>query len=407
MRPYHKTAWTCVIIATFILFFYTFSFAQTEGIKGVQFKDGNIIYGRVIEMNVYDIRIETKDGEIISRKFEDVANFIQDSGVDAKQEVKQAPVAEKILQAENIQGVRFSDYVGVRFNDGSVIYGTIIELNTDKVIILTKDNETITKKYDDVASFIKADEKESPKTLSKSRHTWEIGPEISYIEYKEPDVMSEKGLMYGIGVAYTYRNGVMIKVAGRYSYGQVDYDGTGTINNIRNDIFEIRLIEGYDFKISSSFTMTPFFGFGYRYLRDDMAGRISSTGNKGYLRESNYFYSPIGIEAVHVFDKGWSTGVILEYDYFLLGKQKSYLSGVLAGINDIENNQKSGYGLRGSIIIKKQTDRVFYVIEPFIRYWNIDKSDVQDVTYSGTVIGTAWEPKNQSTEIGVKFMIGF
>ncbi len=241
----------------------------------------------------------------------------------------------------------------------------------------------------------------------KSRHTWEIGPEISTIEYKEPDVMSQKGLMYGIGAAYTYRNGVMIKVAGRYSYGQVDYKNSGTINNIDDSIFEIRALGGYDFKISSSFTMTPFIGLGYRYLKDDMAGRISSTGAKGYLRESNYYYSPIGIEAVNVFDKGWSAGVILEYDYFWKGTQKSYLSGAIAGYNDVENSQNSGYGVRGSIIIKKQTDRVFYAIEPFIRYWNIDKSEIKNLTYYGTVIGTAWEPKNESTEIGVKFMIGF
>jgi len=330
MRPYHKKVWTCAIIVTFILFFYSFSFAQTENIKGVKFKDGSIIYGRVIEMNINDIRIETEDGKIISRKFDDVANIIKDTSVDAK------------------------------------------------------DNEVISK-----------------------LHTWEIGPEISYIEYKEPDVMKEEGTMIGIGASYTYHNGVMIKVAGRYSYGLVDYQNSGTINNIDDIIFEIRALGGYDFKISNSFTMTPFIGLGYRYLEDDAAGRISSTGAYGYLRESRYYYSPIGIEAVNVFDKGWSAGVILEYDYFWKGKQKSYFSDVDPGLNDIVNDQNGGYGVRGSINIKKQTDRVFYVIEPFVRYWNIDKSDVQNMTYYGTVIGTGWEPKNESTEIGVKFMIGF
>ena len=157
MRPYHKKAWTCAIIVTFILFFYTFSFAQTENIKCVQFKDGSIISGRVIKLNVNDIQIETKDGKIISRKFDDVDifivdTFIKDTSVDAKQEVEQALVAEKILQTGNIRGVRFKD--------GSVIYGTIIEMNVNKVIILTKDNNAITKKFDDVATFIKADDKE-------------------------------------------------------------------------------------------------------------------------------------------------------------------------------------------------------------------------------------------------------
>lgn len=387
MIPYRNKVWTCAITVTFILFFYTFSFAQTENIKGVQFKDGSIIYGKVIEMNVNDIRIEMKDGKIISRKFDDVVNFIKDTGVDAKQEVKQAPVVEKVLQKE----IR-----GVRFKDGSVIYGKIIEMNINKVIILTKENEVITRKFDDFASFIKSE-----------LHTWEIGPEISYIEYKEPDVMKEKGTMIGIGAAYTYHNGVMIKVAGRYSYGQVDYQNSGTLNNIDDIIFEIRGLAGYDFRASSTVTITPFIGLGYRYLEDDMAGRISSTGAKGYLRESNYYYSPMGIEAANVFDEDWSAGVILEYDYFWKGKQKSYLSDVDPGLNNISSDQNGGYGVRGSINIKKQTNRVFYVIEPFIRYWNINKSDVQNVTYYGTVIGTGWEPKNESTEIGVKFMIGF
>ena len=369
MRSYHKIACTCAIIFTFILFFYTFSFAQTESIKGVQFKDGSIIYGRVIKLNIYDIQIETKNGQIISRKFDDAVSYIKDTGVDAKQKSKtpesNTPIEEKVSQDKQV------------------------DTNLPAVSAASSDT-----------SFPR----------SEARHTWEIGPETSYIEYKEPDVMSSKGTMFGIGAVYTYRNGVMIKVAGRYSYGQMDYEsqGTGTLNNIDDHIFEIRTLGGYDFKISSSLTMTPFIGFGYRYLKDDSAGRISSTGDKGYLRESNYYYSPIGIEAVNVFNNGWSAGVILEYDYFWKGMQKTYWSDVRAGYNDIENNQNSGYGVRGSIIIKKQTDRIFYAIEPFIRYWNIDKSDVHNVTYFGSYTGVVvWEPKNESTEIGVKFMIGF
>ena len=236
------------------------------------------------------------------------------------------------------------------------------------------------------------------------RHIWEIGPEISYIEYREPDIMSEKGLMYGIDAAYSYHNGVMIKVAGRFSYGQVDYQNSVTFNNIDDIIFEIRALGGYDFKLSKSLTMTPFIGLGYRYLRDDMAGRTSPAGSeKGYLRESNYYYSPIGIEAVNVFDNGWSAGVIIEYDYFWKGTQKSNFSTAVAGYNDVENDQNSGYGLRGSIMIKKQTARLFFAIEPFIRYWNIDQSEIQNLTDYETVL----EPKNESTEIGVKFTIGF
>lgn len=88
MRSCRKKTWICAIIITFSLFFYTFSFAQTGNIVGAEFKDGSIIYGRVIKMNVYDIYIETKDGKIISRKFDDVARFLKDTDVDANDEGK-------------------------------------------------------------------------------------------------------------------------------------------------------------------------------------------------------------------------------------------------------------------------------------------------------------------------------
>jgi outer membrane protease len=71
------------MIVTLSLFFSTFSFAQTENIIGAEFQDGSIIYGRVIKINVYDIHIETKDGKILSRKFDDVVRFLKDPDVNA------------------------------------------------------------------------------------------------------------------------------------------------------------------------------------------------------------------------------------------------------------------------------------------------------------------------------------
>lgn len=114
MRSNHKKAWTCAVIVTFILFFYTFSFAQTESITGVQFKDGSVIYGRVIKLNVYDIDIQTPDGKIISRKFADVDVFYKDTGVVAKHEVKQAPEEEKVSHvALSVEGPYISGHFGV------------------------------------------------------------------------------------------------------------------------------------------------------------------------------------------------------------------------------------------------------------------------------------------------------
>jgi hypothetical protein len=55
----------------------------------------------------------------------------------------------------------------------------------------------------------------------------------------------------------------------------------------------------------------------------------------------------------------------------------------------------------------KTGEKVDLLIEPFVRYWNIDKSNDSNVTYSGVIVGYGYEPKNNTTEIGVNFGIKF
>lgn len=245
------------------------------------------------------------------------------------------------------------------------------------------------------------------KPLQLQMHTWEIGPEISHITYEEPDVMEEKGFMYGIAASYAYHNNLMLKAEGRFSFGDVDYTNSGTMDNIDDYMWEFRGLAGYDFPVLKATIITPYIGFGYRYLNDDMSGMTSSTGARGYERESNYYYSPIGIETITKLENGWSIGVTLEYDYFWKGIQESHLSDVDPGLNNLENDQDDGYGLRGSIKFQKKVERLDYVIEPFVRYWDIKQSDNADITYYGTYIGYGYEPKNNSTEFGIKFALKF
>lgn len=250
------------------------------------------------------------------------------------------------------------------------------------------------------------EEKARPATL-KSRHHWEIGPEISYIEYKEPDVMKEKGMMYGIGAAYTYEDRFMFRADTKLSYGRVDYQNSGSLNDISDYMFEIRVVGGYVFKLTDSLVINPYAGLGYRYLRDDTSGRVTTTGERGYLRESNYLYTPVGVAVRHDLKNSWILGMTVEYDLFWKGKQKSRLSDVNPSYNDLENNQNSGYGLRGTLLIQRMAGRMTYSLEPFIRYWNIDKSDVQNITFQGAITAHGWEPQNTSTEVGLKFSVGF
>lgn len=240
------------------------------------------------------------------------------------------------------------------------------------------------------------------------KHTFELGPEISYITYKEPDVMKQEGMMYGLAASYTYHNKLMLKAEGRFSYGQVDYKNSGTLDNIDDYVWEFRGLGGYDFSIlKKATTVTPYIGIGYRYLNDDMSGMTSSTGAIGYKRESNYLYSPIGVATITPLKNGWSFGAIAEYNIFWWGKQISHLSDVDPGFNDLKNRQNNGYGIRGSIKLQKKVEKLDFVIEPFIRYWNIKKSKDADITYYGTYVGYGYEPKNNSTEFGIMLSVMF
>jgi hypothetical protein len=239
------------------------------------------------------------------------------------------------------------------------------------------------------------------------KHTFELGPEISYIAYKEPGVMKEKGVMYGVSGSYAYHNSIMLKVEGRGSLGRVDYSSPifGEINNESYWSLEFRGLGGYDFPVLKASILTPFVGIGYRYLNDDGAGKFSTIGTPFYEGYSDYIYSPIGIGFITALGDNWFLGGTGEYDLFWWGEQKSHYN--VAGLNDTENRQKNGFGLRGSITLGKKYKKVVFEGGPFIRYWNIKKSEIETLTRTGTPIGFAWEPKNNSTEVGIKLAIKY
>jgi hypothetical protein len=144
------------------------------------------------------------------------------------------------------------------------------------------------------------------------KHTFELGPEVSYITYKEPSVLKERGIMYGLVGSYTYHNRFMLKVEGRVTFGKLDYyalEGAPVPENSNPDyMWEVRGLGGYDFPILKSFILTPYLGIGYRYFNDDVLPRP-------YEREFYYIYTPIGIGFITGLGKGWSVGGEGEFDY--------------------------------------------------------------------------------------------
>lgn len=227
-----------------------------------------------------------------------------------------------------------------------------------------------------------------------------LGVYISDIAYEEPNFMSENGSMFGILGSYGIYGDYMIKFEGSYSEGLVDYTGSGS-DEAYDHIIELRELGGKNIKREDGSIVTPFVGLGYRYLNDDMAYSISTTGYSGYEREQSYFYSPLGFEYSNKqLKNGWTMGGSMEYDVFWQGINHTNLS-TIPGYYDITLNQYKGHGYRFSLRFTKESpDKHTYMIEPFFKHWNIDDSDIT-IDLDGDMFV---EPQNTSDEIGVNFL---
>jgi hypothetical protein len=264
-----------------------------------------------------------------------------------------------------------------------------------------------------LAAVARADEEETVAAISMHKHIWQVRPEVSRFEYKEPGLMKEQGTFYGLGASYTYRpwadrevvtteGRYLLRLEGRATFGEVDYDGSlsdGTpyaVSDVDDALVEFRILGGRDFLTGASLT-TLYFGFGYRYLRDDL-----SSDPLGYLRESNYFYVPVGLQYTHGLSSEWSLTPCGEFDFLFLGQQVSHLSDLGSGYRDVTNSQPFGYGLRGSVMLQKRFDRFGLAVDPFIIYWDVNKSESK---YANGL--RFYEPKNWSMEYGLRFIVAF
>ncbi|MBU2541765.1 MAG: hypothetical protein KJ593_07670 [Candidatus Omnitrophica bacterium] len=236
-------------------------------------------------------------------------------------------------------------------------------------------------------------------------YDFEMGSEYTSFSYEEPPInIEDEGDFYGVFGVLTRRSKsdcLISRVEGRFAYGRVDYDGSlsnGTPHTDEGDDYtaEIRGLLGRDFQRADS-TITPFVGFGYRYLNDQLESIYA------YEREITYLYSPVGFETSTPLGQDWTWGVRAEYDIFWSGVVKSHLSDVDASLNDLRNEQDNGYGVRGSVYLKKKINEKFQLsIEPFFRYWEIEDSNLALITVSGTVVSAGYEPANRTKEYGLK-----
>jgi len=234
-----------------------------------------------------------------------------------------------------------------------------------------------------------------------------LGPVIYHHNYEEPGLMEQEGMFYGLSGAITWTRNYTLMIDGTLAWGQVDYtsNGTGTMDDIDDIHAEARISIGKDFIINDTLSVMPYAGFGYWYLEDDSVGRLSSTGHYGYMRKANYYYSPLGARlTIQPKNDVWFT-ITAEYDYFWQGNQETDFSSLDGQRYD--NRQKSGYGLRGSIGMHKLFGSTLFSVEPFVRYWDIDKSEEEIMGVMGPWVVVGYEPANETLESGVRLNVSW
>jgi len=232
-----------------------------------------------------------------------------------------------------------------------------------------------------------------------TRGGWEAGAGLARYRYEEPGLMRLTGDRIGATGSYTETNeiGYFGRVEMRLSYGELDYQGSGTLSNVPDWLFEIRVLAGRDYRAGKS-GWSPYAGAGYRYLYNDLRG-VSSTGALGYRRYSGYFYLPLGVMLRVRLNDEWVLTPQLEYDAFVRGTQRSYLADTGLGFNDVGNQQQRGRGYRAQLMFEGRR----WAFGPWSHYWNVKDSDLQPVGMGFAGL----EPANWTRESGVELRYRF
>jgi hypothetical protein len=232
-----------------------------------------------------------------------------------------------------------------------------------------------------------------------TRSGWEVGGLLSSYHYEEPGFMWLEGDRFGVTGAYTATNEkhAFGRIEARWSYGELEYQGSGTLDGVPDQLLEVRMLAGRDYP-RGSVAWSPYVGAAFRYLYNDLRG-TTSTGAAGYRRESFYFYVPLGVTLRMPLGGSWVLAPQLEYKAFVHGVQRTYLSDTGLGLSDFSNQQSQGSGYRAQLMFEGPR----WSIGLWTDYWDVKDSDVQS---AGAGI-PGMEPANWTRETGVELRYRF
>lgn len=251
---------------------------------------------------------------------------------------------------------------------------------------------------------------------AQTRPGFELGAEVldySYRERFEGEVVArDDGTFAGVTAGYveTIGGGMFLRARLSVDFGSVDYSSDdGRIDNVSQSIGQLELHLGRDIALGSGATLTPFIGLGSRVLEDKSGGEETEFGALGYDREISYAYVPVGVSMALPVTGGAELRLSGQYNWIVGGESKSRLSDIDPEFPDIKVDFEEGHGFEASAILSFPLGRHAIGFGPFVRRWNLDRSEsfvLTDPEGSGESI-EFFEPKNRTTEVGLRLSFSF
>ena len=231
-----------------------------------------------------------------------------------------------------------------------------------------------------------------------------LGVSLSQYDYRQPNLtlpsvgtsdVKQSGPSYGIHGEKTWAlaDGDFLRLDGNFQGGKMDYHGSGSSPSETLRFYDVRLVYGVDEQFSSG-VLSTYAGLGYRYLYNDGRGvsYVGKTAYRGYQREQQYTYLPIGMRYKTMLGNKKLT-LNGEAGLLISGSNTTHLSDVVPSAPNLVLKQRSGYELRLAAMVNQGA----WEVGPYLQYWRVNDSEKQ-------VVGPLqyWEPRNTTVDAGFK-----
>jgi hypothetical protein len=319
-----------------------------------------------------------------------------------------------LSQTDQYQSIK-----GVKFKDGSVIMGTVTQLNVDTVTIRVDNGETIVRKFGDVDTFIKQGDVVGTTTQERKQYdaagatqsihdnrysSLEFGFMYYYYDYSESINSNENGWLPGIYLSYDYKkpSNIYIKLYGNYADGNLTYEGetfSGRPLSFDHSMsfFKFEGDIGYTNAINEKLLLIPYTGYGYRYWR---RGETETISGAQFIKEQyTWSYIPVGVRVDYKMDEKWTIGANAAVHFMFGGIMTAYFSEVNSALPDVDFDLGNKPAYYFEMPVSYKYDQNWSFMGTFwYEYSEIGKSDI--------VYGL-YEPDSKTNQYGFSLGVAY